>query len=198
MFLSSSFRHFRLFPSSSRFVSCSISSGCFAFAFGSFRMFSVFPTRSFFHSFRMLSVFLTFSKVPCLLLGSFRIPSFPHFRFGLSWIYFVYFPIRFVFHHFRTPFSFPRNCIFQISPFPHLSVSYPIMSGNFRLSYATISGFLRFSCPPDYFQKYPSFMFNHFQIFRLSPVMAKPRQQYVLLGITILCSMSRPRWKQRG
>ena len=66
------------------------------------------------------------------------------------------------------------------------------MSGNFRLSYTTISGLFRPSCPPHYFQKYPSFMFHH-----LSPVLAGCKvfdpglfletetQQYVLLGTTI-------------
>ena len=111
-------------------------------------------------------------KLPSFMLGHFLM--FPSLIIGHVCV---------IFHRFSSVFSlcsvsysiisglcvpsFPRNCIFDISPFPHFSVSYPIMSRNFRLSYATISGLFRPSCPPHYFQKYPSFMFHH-----LSPVLA--------------------------
>ena len=91
------------FPSSSRFASCSTSSGYFAFTFGSFRMCSVFPNRFVFHNCRMLP---SSDIVGCsrLLHDSFRVPSFPNasaFHVRTFLYYFVFFPIRFVFHHFR-------------------------------------------------------------------------------------------------
>ena len=71
MFLSSIFGHCRLFPSSSRFVSCSISSGCFAFAFGSFRMF----LSSQFASFSIVSGCFRHSDIFGCSLSSFRFVS---------------------------------------------------------------------------------------------------------------------------